>query len=59
LRAFARAVLGLPGSMWIDPRAYPWTLIARDPAVEEARLRLDAAYTRERETARAELKGLP
>ena len=47
------------GTMWIDPRSYPWTLIARNPAVEEARLRLDAAYTRERDVARAELKGLP
>jgi TolB-like protein len=59
LRAFAGIVQGQSGSMWIDPRSYPWTLIARDPAVEEARGRLDAAYTRERETARAELKGLP
>jgi hypothetical protein len=34
-------------------------LIARDPIVAEARQRLDAAYARERETARAVLKGLP
>jgi hypothetical protein len=45
--------------MWIDPRIYPWSLIERQPAVEEARARLDAAYTRARETAAAELKGLP
>jgi TolB-like protein len=59
LRAFARIVQGQSGTMWIDPRSYPWVLIARDPTVEEARGRLDAAYTREREAAAAELKGLP
>jgi TolB-like protein len=59
LRAFAEVVQGQSGTMWIDPRSYPWNLIARDPAVEEARVQLDAAYTREREAARAELKGLP
>jgi TolB-like protein len=59
LRAFAAVVNGRSGSMWIDPRAYPWSLIARQPLVAEARQRLDAAYTREREIARAVLKGLP
>jgi eukaryotic-like serine/threonine-protein kinase len=59
LRAFARDAAGQTGSMWIDPRTYPWSLIARDPIVAEARQRLDAAYARERETARAVLKGLP
>ncbi len=59
LRAFATVVNGRSGTMWIDPRVYPWSLIERQPAVAEARTRLDAAYTRERETAAAELKGLP
>jgi hypothetical protein len=59
LRAFATVVNGRSGTMWIDPRIYPWSLIERQPAVEEARARLDAAYTRARETAAAELKGLP
>ncbi len=59
LRSFARGVQGQSGTMWIDPRTYPWSLVARQPAVAEARERLDAAYTREREIARAELKGLP
>jgi TolB-like protein len=59
LRAFAAVVNGRSGSMWIDPRAYPWSQIARQPLVAEARQRLDAAYTREREIARAVLKGLP
>ena len=59
LRAFAAVVNGRSGLMWIDPRAYPWGLIARQPLVAEARQRLDAAYTREREIARAVLKGLP
>ena len=59
LRTFARGVLGQTGTMWIDQRTYPWSLIARQPAVAEARERLDAAYAREREIARAELKGLP
>jgi TolB-like protein len=59
LRAFAAVVDGRSGSMWIDPRAYPWSQIARQPLVAEARQRLDAAYTRQREIARAVLKGLP
>ena len=58
LRAFADVVTGQSGSMWIDVRTYPWSLIARQPAVAEARERLEAAYARERETARAELGGL-
>jgi hypothetical protein len=59
LRAFAAVVNGRSGSMWIDPRAYPWSQIARQPLVAEARQRLDAAYTRERDIAHAVLKGLP
>jgi hypothetical protein len=59
LRAFAAVLNGRSGSMWIDPRSYPWSLIARQPIVAEARQRLDAAYTREREIAHAILKGLP
>jgi TolB-like protein len=59
LRAFAAVVTGRSGTMWIDPRAYPWSLIARQPMVAEARAHLDAAYSREREIAAAELKGLP
>jgi hypothetical protein len=59
LRAFAAVVTGRSGMMWIDPRTYPWSLIARQPIVAEARARLDAAYSREREIAAAELKGLP
>jgi TolB-like protein len=59
LRAFAEVVMGWPGSTWIDARLYPWSLIARQASVAAARERLDAAYTREREIARAELKGLP
>ena len=37
LRAFAEVVMGRSGTMWIDPRTYPWSLIARQPAVVEAR----------------------
>ncbi|MCU1383704.1 MAG: serine/threonine protein kinase [Acidobacteria bacterium] len=59
LRAFADVVMGRSGTMWIDARLYPWSLIARQPVVAEARERLDAAYTREREIARAALTGLP
>jgi non-specific serine/threonine protein kinase len=59
LRAFAQMVAGRSGTMWIDARVYPWSLIARQPVVAEARERLDAAYARERETARAVLSGLP
>ena len=59
LRAFAQMVAGRSGTMWIDARVYPWSLIARQPVVAEARERLDAAYARERETARAALSGLP
>ena len=59
LRAFAGNAEGVPGSMWIDPGTYPWSLIARDPIVAEARQRFDAAYARQRETAHAALKGLP
>jgi hypothetical protein len=59
LRAFAEVVKGQSGTTWIDSRSYPWLLIARQPVVEAARGRLDASYTRERETARAALAGLP
>src|SRR4051794_6300844 len=59
LRAFAEVVMGWPGTTWIDARLYPWSLIARQAPVAAARERLDAAYTSERESARAELKGLP
>jgi TolB-like protein len=59
LRAFARGVQGQSGTMWIDPRTYPWSLIARLTLVADARGRLEAAYTREREIARAALSGLP
>ncbi len=58
LRPFAELYLGQTGLMWIDPRTYPWSLIARDPLVAEARQRLDAAYEKEREVARDVLKGL-
>ena len=37
LRAFATVVNGRSGTMWIDPRIYPWSLIERQPAVAEAR----------------------
>jgi TolB-like protein len=59
LRAFAAPVMGQSGTMWIDARMYPWSLIARQPVVAEARARLDAAYARERDVARAALAGLP
>src|SRR5207302_10118474 len=59
LRAFAQMVQGPTGAMWIDARVYPWSVIARRPEVAAARERLDAAYTREREAARANLSGLP
>jgi TolB-like protein len=59
LRAFAEVVSGQAGTDWIDVHVYPWSLIARQPAVAEARERLDAAYTRERDVARAALAGLP
>jgi TolB-like protein len=59
LRAFAEVVMGLSGTMWIDSRTYPWSLIARQPVVAEARARLDAAYTRERDRARSVLADLP
>jgi len=59
LRGFAEVVQGQSGTMWIDTRSYPWSLVARQPVVAEARERLDAAYTHEREVARATLTGLP
>jgi hypothetical protein len=59
LRAFAPMVTGRSGTMWIDARVYPWSLIARQQVVADARERLDAAYAREREAARTVLAGLP
>jgi TolB-like protein len=59
LRAFAPMVTGRSGTMWIDARVYPWSLIARQQVVADARERLDAAYAREREVARTVLAGLP
>jgi TolB-like protein len=58
LRAFAAAP-GQPGMTWIDPRSPPWSLIAGQPQFIEAHKRLEAAYVREREIARAAMKGLP
>ena len=59
LRGFAEYVQGQSGEAWIDPHMYPWSLIARDPIVVEARQRLEAAYQKQREIARDVLKGLP
>jgi hypothetical protein len=59
LRAFAQVVMGQSGTMWIDPRMYPWSLIARQPAVAAATERLAAAYSQQRDIARDVLKGLP
>ena len=59
LRAFAEVVRGQSGTMWIDARMYPWSLVARQRPVAEARERLDAAYARERDVARSALAGLP
>ena len=59
LRGFALTVDGQSGSAAIEGGTYPWSLIARDPIVAEAKQRLDAAYAREREVAAAALKGLP
>jgi non-specific serine/threonine protein kinase len=59
LRSFAEDVTGRSGTMWIDIRTYPWSLIARQPVVAEARERLEAAYARKRDEAKAALSGLP
>jgi hypothetical protein len=59
LRAFASFVSGESGTMWLDERKYPWSLIASEPAVVAARQRLDQAYAHEREIARTALAGLP
>ncbi len=59
LRAFAAEVGGRSGAMWIDAGTTPWSLIARDPIVVEARQRLDAAYARARDVVSAALSGLP
>src|SRR5258705_3473380 len=59
LRAFAAVVMGQSGTTWSDARMYPWSLVARQPTVAEARERLDAAYARERDVARSVLAGLP
>jgi hypothetical protein len=59
LRAFAEVVMGQSGTMWIDPRLYPWSLVARQPAVAAATERLAAAYSQQRDVARTALAGLP
>jgi TolB-like protein len=59
LRAFAAVVMGQSGAMWVEPRMYPWSLVAAQPRVVAARTQLAAAYAREREIAKAALAGLP
>jgi hypothetical protein len=59
LRAFAEVTMGQSGTTWIDAQTYPWSLIARDPRVAQARARVESAYAREREVARSVLAGLP
>jgi TolB-like protein len=59
LRAFAGGAADQQGMRWIDPRSHPWSLIAGQPQFVEAHKRLEVAYAREREIARAALKGLP
>ena len=59
LRVFAAGVSGQPGMTWIDARSNPWSAVAGQPQVVEAQKRLESAFARERETARAALKGLP
>jgi TolB-like protein len=59
LRPFAAVVAGQSGTMVLDPRIYPWSVVAPEPAVRAARQRLDEAYARERDVARTALAGLP
>jgi TolB-like protein len=59
LRPFALKTMGRSGAMLLEPRMYPWSLVAAQPIVVAARGRLGAAYAREREIARATLAGLP
>ena len=60
LRAFARTTADREsGTMWVDIRVYPWSQIARQPTVADARQRLESAYASERDGARAALAGLP
>lgn len=60
LRAFARTTADREsGTMWLDIRVYPWSQIARQPTVADARQRLEAAYAKEREIARSALAGVP
>jgi hypothetical protein len=58
LRPFASVVAGQSGTMVLDSRIYPWSVVAPEPAVRAARQRLEQAYTRERDVARTALAGL-
>jgi tetratricopeptide (TPR) repeat protein len=58
LRPFASVVAGQSGTMILDSRIYPWSVVAPEPAVRAARQRLEHAYTRERDVARRALAGM-
>jgi TolB-like protein len=59
LRRWALGITGNVARILLSAHSYPWSKVARDPAVAVARQRLDAAYAREREVIGPALAGLP
>ena len=59
LRYWALNVTGQTGSMTLRGRLYPWTNVAEQPPVVDARKALETAYARERDVAKSVLAGLP
>ena len=59
LRYWAVPMDGVSGGDLLRGRTYPSIRFIQNPAVAEAKLRLEAAYARAREVARSVLSGLP
>jgi TolB-like protein len=59
LRRWALGITGNVAGILLSAHSYPWSKVARDPAVAVARQHLDAAYAREREVIGTALAGLP
>jgi tetratricopeptide (TPR) repeat protein len=59
LRYWALQINGVTGAMLLKRRAFPFAGVVDSAPVTDARVRLDAAYARERDVARSVLSGLP
>ena len=59
VRGWAIDVRGQTGAMALRGQVYPWNKVIDKPPMVAAKQRMDAAYARERDIAKAALDGLP